>query len=74
MAFISGGVNMWAAIACIIIIPTVVAVVAIALLIESGDTSLDEIKDFITFLDERADDRKKNKQGRSKFYGKNSRY
>lgn len=65
---------MWAAIACIIIIPTVVAVVAIALLIESGDTSLDEIKDFITFLDERADDRKKNRQGRSKFYGKNSRY
>ena len=74
MAFISGGVVMWAAIACIIIIPTVVAVVAIALLIESGDTSLDEIKDFITFLDERADDRKKNRQGRSKFYGKNSRY
>ena len=65
---------MWAAIACIIIIPTVVAVVAIALLIESGDTSLDEIKDFITFLDERADDRKKNRQGRSKFYDKNSRY
>lgn len=74
MAFISGGLIMWAAIACIIIIPTVVAVVAIALLIESGDTSLDEIKDFITFLDERADDRKKNRQGRSKFYGKNSRY
>lgn len=74
MAFISGGLIMWAAIACIIIIPTVVAVVAIALLIESGDTSLDEIKDFITFLDERADDRKKNRQGRSKFYDKNSRY
>lgn len=65
---------MWAAIACIIIIPTVVAVVAIALLIESGDTSLDEIKDFITFLDERADDRKKKRQERGKFYGKNSRY
>lgn len=74
MAFISGGLIMWAAIACIIIIPTVVAVVAIALLIESGDTGLDEIKDFITFLDERADDRKKNRQGRSKFYDKNSRY
>ena len=74
MALISGGVNMWAAIACIIIIPTVVSVVAIALLIDSGDTSLDEIKDFITFLDERADDRKKNRQGRSKFYDKNSKY
>lgn len=65
---------MWAAIACIIIIPTVVTVVAITLLIDSGDTSLDEIKDFITFLDERADGRKKNRQGRSKFYDKNSRY
>lgn len=65
---------MWAAIACIIIIPTVMTVVAIALLIDSGDTSLDEIKEFITFLDERADGRKKNRQGRSKFYDKNSRY
>ena len=74
MASISGGLIMWAAIACIIIIPTVISVVAIALLIDSGDTSLDEIKDFITFLDERADDRKKNRQGRSKFYDKNSKY
>ena len=65
---------MWAAIACIIVIPTVVAVIAIACLIESGDTSLDEVKDFIIFLDERADDRKKNRQGRNKFYDKNSRY
>ena len=65
---------MWAAIACIIIIPIVVAVIAIACLIESGDTNLDEVKDFIIFLDERADDRKKNRQGHSKFYDKNSRY
>lgn len=65
---------MWSAIACIIIIPTVVTVVTIAWLMSINDTSLDEIKDFIIFLDERADDRKKNKQGRSKFYDKNSRY
>lgn len=65
---------MWAAIACIIIIPVVVAIVATAILIENGDIDLDEIKEFIEWLDGRANDRKKNRQGRSKFYDKNSRY
>lgn len=74
MAFISGGVNMWAAIACMIIIPVVVAIVATVALIENDDMTLDDVKEFIVFLDERADDRKQKRQERGKFYGKNSRY
>lgn len=65
---------MFAAIACMVIIPAVAAIIAITFLISNGDTDLDEIKEFIEWLDERADDRKKDRQGRSKFYGKNSKY
>ena len=74
MAFISGGLIMFAAIACMVIIPAVAAIIAITFLIANGDTDLDEIKEFVEWLDERADDRKKDRQGRSKFYDKNSRY
>ena len=74
MAFISGGVNMWAAIACMIIIPVTVAIVTLGLLIGDDCITLDEIKEFIVWLDERADGRKKKRQERGKFYGKNSRY
>ena len=73
MAFISGGLIM-AAIACIIIIPVTVAIVTLGLLIADDCITLDEIKEFIVWLDERADDRKKDRQGRNKFYDKNSRY
>lgn len=73
MAFISGGIVM-AAIACIIVIPVTVAIVTLGFLIEDDCITLDEIKEFIVWLDERADGRKKNRQGRSKFYDKNSRY
>lgn len=65
---------MFAAIACMVIFPAVAAIIAITFLIANGDTDLDEIKEFIEWLDERADDRKKDRQGRSKFYGKNSKY
>lgn len=65
---------MWAAIACMIIIPVTVAIVTFGVLIGDDCITLDEIKEFIVWLDERADDRKKNRQGRSKFYDKNSRY
>lgn len=74
MAYFSGGIGMFAAIACMVIIPAVVAILAITFLITNGDTDLDEIKEFIEWLDERANDRKKNRQGRKKFYDKNSRY
>jgi hypothetical protein len=74
VAFISGGLIMLGAIACIIVIPVIVAIVTLGLLIADDCITLDEIKEFIMWLDERADDRKKNRQGRSKFYDKNSRY
>lgn len=65
---------MWVAIACMIIIPVVVAIVATVALIENDDMTLDDVKEFIIFLDERADDRKQKRQERGKFYDKNSRY
>lgn len=74
MAFISGGLIMLGAIACIIIIPVTVAIVTLGLLIADDCIDIEDIKEFIKWLDERADDRKKNRQGRSKFYDKNSRY
>lgn len=63
-----------AAIACIIIIPVTVAIVTLGLLIADDCVDIEDIKEFIVWLDERANDRKKNRQGRSKFYDKNSRY
>ena len=74
MAFISGDLVMWEAIACMVAIPVTVAIIILGLLILNDCISAEAIIEFIKWLCERADDRKKNRQGRSKFYDKNSRY
>ena len=65
---------MWAAIACMIIIPITLAIMVFGVLGMEDCIDMDDIKEFIVFLDARADDRKQRKQGRGKFYGKNSKY
>ena len=64
---------MWA-IAFMVIIPVTVAIVTFGVLVGDDCITLDEIKEFIEWMDERADARKQKKQGRDKFYDKNARH